>query len=1095
MFKLSPRQIVAISFVSMLGFVPTSVVAQSTPAGSNPWDKYDTSAPQKATPAATQPAKTQSSSVGSNPWDKYDTSAIKAAGAAASASTSTSAGANPWDKYDTSASKSKSTTAAPADGAANPWEKYATDPVPMVPFAPNTPSNTVEGGVNPWDKYTPAAMPKVTPKHRATKEKPKNLELAPPLPERKVPAGPNKVVHDFKIGKKYYYAIDYNNQLIGYSEFHISNEIALGGRASYVMNSTSRVKVGTDTISDLRYESQMQVSKRDLAPASFICTQKSTKDDYRITCIYSPNVVAQNNIIADQVNSYVHTLESDSANMLFNNLWGQMDTFAEHYWLLALAANKGGTVKVYDPILRSDGQVTVYAPVSEKWTSQKKSYRTLVYAISDLYGSPLAKVRLDAKTKELLEIKEIGSGVTFRVSTPGVVKQVNKAKGVNIWPAKIRLSNIYFSDPQQLTHLEADLEMSLRGGQLAQHAITGYEQKMYGTVKEGKIDGRVVVDVKPTNIKQTTVFPMQDSVPDEILPYLKFNTQAETNDNAIYNKANELTWKTGTTYQAARRLTGFIANDIANGISLPSALQTLEHGVGNPESKALLLVAMARSVGIPARGIGGLVYNKGEFAPHYWAELWLGPEAKWMAFDPSTNEAGSVNASHIALWQSGDVQDLHIEVEKFAPHPQRQVHFFNEKLRWPVGEKRTYAIVSNGKRVGTEIGHLQDLQLVDNRESYSFHAESQLFDKPQDIPEVGAKLTSESAEEEQEETTAADATSADGSTAEGTAAEGTAAEGGTAEGATTEGTTAEGTAAEGTTAEGSSAQVAAADGTTASAPPAEGATPASTQNKGTGSSASATPTASATPAVSAKPAASTKPTASAAPATGSGSQPSNTVVLAADGTPIAPPAAETNAPDTAGQDATTAADSEAPAAPEVPAEPPKVVSTLTSDTLYNAYALPMHTTVKEKVKDKEHEVKLRFSSNRVYEESEVNGQKIEREIPVPNGLYLTDQRFLSQWALALEQVNIEVEQEDQETGVYSLYIFVPELLSFQELLLTEDEEQYDVTMPDGTTITTTCLRSEQGMEFYIDAQRRVVRIAVPNRNLELYLLTQEFSLE
>ena len=97
--------------------------------------------------------------------------------------------------------------------------------------------------------------------------------------------------------------------------------------------------------------------------------------------------------------------------------------------------------------------------------------------------------------------------------------------------------------------------------------------------------------------------------------------------------------------------------------------------------------------------------------------------------------------------------------------------------------------------------------------------------------------------------------------------------------------------------------------------------------------------------------------------------------------------------------------------------------------------------------------------------------------------------------LAIEQIPTDEEQEGQEAGSYSIHIFVPELLSSQELLLTEDEEQFEVTRPDGTKVQTTCLRSEKGMEFYLDENHHVVKLAVPNRKIELYLEKAEFSLE
>ncbi len=1052
MFHLSPRAIVAASIITMLGFVPATAQAQN-PA--------DSTAPQ---------------AVQSNPWDKYSPSFtnVPSPVKASEKSSEPASGytVNPWDKYAPAENKQSAPkgNAAPQNSGSNPWDKYTTDKVPMVPFAPNTPSqeNSEVNGANPWDKYTPAAMPKVTPKHREHKAE-KALELAEPLKERPLPTEENQVEMNLPIGTDYYFAIEHNGQLIGFSEFVISNVMILDGRATYLLSSSSRVKVGTDKVQDLRYYSKLQLAKRDLTPSSLICNQKSAKDAYKITCIYSPGLIAQSNTFNEQRNNYIHELQKPTSNLIFNNLWGQLDTFAEHYWLLVLSAFKGGVVDVYDPILRTDGKVIVYAPIKETWDDNNKKLTTLVYTISDLHGSPLARVRLNAKTKELLEIREIGNGLTFRRSNAGVRKQVDLASGLNLWPSKVRISNIYFADPNKLTHLEADVEMSMRGGQLAQHAITGYEQKTYGEVSEGKLSGRVVVDTKPADVKQTALFPFRTEVPEEYQKYLEFNAKAEAQDALILNKAQEVTWRAETAYLAARRLTGFIANKIENGISLPSSLQTLEHGIGNPESKALLLVDMCRALKIPARCVGGLVYHRGEFAPHYWAEIWLGPDDQWMAFDPTTNESGFINASHIALWESGDVHSLQIEVEKFAPHPTRRVPFFNRKLQWPVGEKRTYAIHSQGRCIGTEIAHLRDLELVDDKESYNFHAESRLGDIPEEA--VAPHNVDVEQSESATETSATAENAPDGANADAASNDKVA----DASKATTESGSAEAQDNSSAAAKTDSAQADKAE-----APAATGkanAEPAAAKEQG---SLEAPPPQNALPSEN-----SSTLQQDMTKATEAGSQAQDEAKEKAEDQ-------ETQAKAEDEKKTKGEAKNQAEAQPEAPSQPLQIV---TSDSLFNSVGLPLKSVVTTSDEAHRHVTTLTFANNKVHEIIEANGETIERDIPVSNGLYLADQRTLSQWALAIEQIPFDEEQEGQEAGYYSLHIFIPELLDSQELLLAEDEETTTILMPDGQEVETTCYKSEKGMEFYVDDKHHVVKIAIPNRELEFYLLKTEFSLE
>ena len=65
-------------------------------------------------------------------------------------------------------------------------------------------------------------------------------------------------------------------------------------------------------------------------------------------------------------------------------------------------------------------------------------------------------------------------------------------------------------------------------------------------------------------------------------------------------------------------------------LSLPDALSTLENRVGDCNEHAVLLAALARAAGIPAKVEAGLVYLKGRFYYHAWNLLYLG---RWITAD------------------------------------------------------------------------------------------------------------------------------------------------------------------------------------------------------------------------------------------------------------------------------------------------------------------------------------------------------------------------------------------------------------------------------------------------------------------------------
>jgi len=90
-------------------------------------------------------------------------------------------------------------------------------------------------------------------------------------------------------------------------------------------------------------------------------------------------------------------------------------------------------------------------------------------------------------------------------------------------------------------------------------------------------------------------------------------------------------------------------------MSLPSASEVLKTKVGDCNEHATLYVAMARAIGIPARLAAGLVYLRGAFYYHAWAEVFLAEpdgRGRWLPVDPTLNQFPS-DATHVRLVRGG----------------------------------------------------------------------------------------------------------------------------------------------------------------------------------------------------------------------------------------------------------------------------------------------------------------------------------------------------------------------------------------------------------------------------------------------------------
>ena len=89
-------------------------------------------------------------------------------------------------------------------------------------------------------------------------------------------------------------------------------------------------------------------------------------------------------------------------------------------------------------------------------------------------------------------------------------------------------------------------------------------------------------------------------------------------------------------------------------ISLPDALAVIENRAGDCNEHAVLLAALARAAGIPAKLEAGLVYLNGRFYYHAWNLLYLG---KWITVDPLFGQLPA-DVTHIRFSSGEPIQQL-----------------------------------------------------------------------------------------------------------------------------------------------------------------------------------------------------------------------------------------------------------------------------------------------------------------------------------------------------------------------------------------------------------------------------------------------------
>jgi transglutaminase-like putative cysteine protease len=103
----------------------------------------------------------------------------------------------------------------------------------------------------------------------------------------------------------------------------------------------------------------------------------------------------------------------------------------------------------------------------------------------------------------------------------------------------------------------------------------------------------------------------------------------------------------------ATRLEAYVHRAVKNknfSQALGSAAEVARSGEGDCTEHAVLLAAMARARGIPARVALGLVYTEpAAMAFHMWTEMYIG--GRWVPLD-ATLGRGGIGAAHLKIAQS-----------------------------------------------------------------------------------------------------------------------------------------------------------------------------------------------------------------------------------------------------------------------------------------------------------------------------------------------------------------------------------------------------------------------------------------------------------
>ena len=168
-------------------------------------------------------------------------------------------------------------------------------------------------------------------------------------------------------------------------------------------------------------------------------------------------------------------------------------------------------------------------------------------------------------------------------------------------------------------------------------------------------NGDVSIEVTPIR-KFNGRFPYTGAAR-EITQYLEPNSWVQSTHPQIIKLAKHAVGGTTSASLAAQKIEAFVRSYIVIkdlSVGYASALQVLKSQQGDCTEHALLLVAMLKAVGIPARVASGVVYvdrfidQQQTFVPHAWAQAYI--DGQWVSYDAAL---AGFDSTHI-LFANGD---------------------------------------------------------------------------------------------------------------------------------------------------------------------------------------------------------------------------------------------------------------------------------------------------------------------------------------------------------------------------------------------------------------------------------------------------------
>ena len=438
--------------------------------------------------------------------------------------------------------------------------------------------------------------------------------------------------------QKLFMGIKLNNVLCGYSEIYIRD---VERENIHLMEIVQNTYISFKALGKDIEQQQMFTYRIDKRTGNFIYHDIYMRQGEHVTAGIM-KVIGDSIHINDTINGELKIEYLPEGTILPNTIYYS-------YMLDDLGINNNASVTylVFD-VRSGEPRNVIYKKLGrEKLELNEEEYESIIVSETDSETGMEVKYWIEVNSGLRLKM-ESKTGISMYLSDISVKDQL----GVGNWDENIFIkTNKYIRNIKTIASMEVEAEL-IPVPFPAMEDLNCPGQVFKGDLKDNLIKGIFMVNHQKYNGHNAEIFNSDISFDSEIQDYLDADDMIQSDNPELAKLARDITEGSKDYWEATLRLSNWVADNIDGSILFGTAYETYKRREGACGSQSMLLAALCRSVGIPARVVWGGLYTPeygGSFGSHAWNEIYMGEDAGWIPVDVTINETDYINSGHLRM--------------------------------------------------------------------------------------------------------------------------------------------------------------------------------------------------------------------------------------------------------------------------------------------------------------------------------------------------------------------------------------------------------------------------------------------------------------